>query len=134
MRNGRFVADMGEGGYGPLVPTPTKNTGELFPALPEGFKYNVFGQTGSIMSDGRPTPPAHDGMAAFEDAGCKIRLVRNHEVRLGAAGTAMEPLNAYDPTAGGGTTTLIIDTEKRLPIKDFLNGYPELKEVINQIH
>ena len=55
-----------DGDYGDLQPTVSENTGETLLALPEGFKYNVFGRTGTIMSDGKPTPPAHDGMAAFE--------------------------------------------------------------------
>ncbi|HEU0186219.1 MAG TPA: alkaline phosphatase PhoX [Blastocatellia bacterium] len=55
-----------DGDYGDLAPTPSENTGELLLALPAGFKYNAFGRTGEIMTDGRPTPAAHDGMAAFE--------------------------------------------------------------------
>ena len=34
-------------------------------ALPVGFSYVTFGYIGSVMSDGNPTPLAHDGMAAF---------------------------------------------------------------------
>ena len=49
-------------GYGNLLPAATKNTGETFLALPKGFEYNVFGKVRGIMSDGRPTPAAHDGM------------------------------------------------------------------------
>ncbi len=55
-----------DGDYGDLAPVASENTGETILTLPEGFKYNVFGRTGTIMSDGRPTPGAHDGMAAFE--------------------------------------------------------------------
>ena len=50
-------------GYGPLVPRKAENTGEPLLAVPEGFRYNVFGRTGSLMSDGRATPGWHDGMA-----------------------------------------------------------------------
>jgi uncharacterized protein len=110
-------------GFGELVPTPTNNTGEELLALPRGFQYNVFGQTGTIMADGRPTPPAHDGMAAFEVNGT-IRLVRNHEVRpffvmsLGAIG---ELANSYDPLAPGGTTTLVVDPVTRELVEDFVS-------------
>ena len=81
-----------DGDYGDLVPTASENTGETLLALPAGFKYTVFGRTGEIMSDGRPTPPVHDGMAAFETLDKRddddhdnrnkrnrlITLVRNH--------------------------------------------------------
>src|SRR5262245_457264 len=55
-----------DGDYGDLAPRPSENTGVTLLALPEGFKYNEFGRTGEIMTDGRPTPADHDGMAAFE--------------------------------------------------------------------
>lgn len=89
--------------------------------LPPGFKYNVFGKTGSLMSDGRLTPPRHDGMAAFKDAQGMIRLVRNHEIKFGSAAKALDIPTAYDRTTGGGTTTLVIDPKTRLPVKDFLS-------------
>jgi uncharacterized protein len=125
-----------DGDYGDLVPAVSENTGETLLALPVGFKYNVFGRTGTIMSDGRPTPPAHDGMAAFktnddhdddEDDDSQnrrnrlITLVRNHEVSFSAPGAALDPTRAYDPLTGGGATTLIIDAETRLPVRDFLS-------------
>ena len=90
----------GNGGYGPL-----RHTGPEL-ALPDGFSYVRFGIEGSPMSNGRPTPPVHDGMAAFRGPGDTIRLVRNHEVdgRHAAIGS-----DAYDPTAGGGTTNLVFD-------------------------
>jgi uncharacterized protein len=113
-------ADDSDGGYGELAPIPSENTGEMLLALPAGFKYNAFGRTGTVMSDGRPTPPAHDGMSTFEDDDCKIRLVRNHELRS-APGVALDPARSYDATAGGGTTTLIIDPRTRLPIRDFIS-------------
>src|SRR5688572_22430818 len=56
---GRPVAARGAGSYGPLRPAGP----EL--ALPEGFTYVTIGIEGSMMSDGNPTPRAHDGMAAF---------------------------------------------------------------------
>ena len=89
-------------GYGPLVPA-----GEEL-ALPEGFRYVKFGVEGAPMSVGVPTPRAHDGMAAFGMPDGRIRLVRNHEDKdpPGVARPLADPELAYDPLAGGGTTTL----------------------------
>jgi hypothetical protein len=131
--DGRSRGRRCDGDYGDLQPTVSENTGETLLALPEGFKYNVFGRTGTIMSDGKPTPPSHDGMAAFETNNSDddddrrdhdrrkkrnrlITLVRNHEVTFSNPGAALDPANAYDPTTGGGTTTLIVDAETRLPV------------------
>ena len=108
--------------YGPLRPTKSNNTNEIVLALPEGFQYTVIGKTGAKMSDGRPTPPKHDGMAAFA-VGNELRLVRNHEVtnnERGIRGSAIGA-NPYDASAGGGTTTLIIDPDTREPLKDFVS-------------
>ena len=103
-------------------------------ALPVGFSYVTFGHIGSMMSDGNPTPLAHDGMGAF--AGGRfhgrgkdhlVRLVRNSEDR-NPAGTVGGVLGdrsaAYDPTAFGGTTTLVYDEHRRELVQDFvsLNG------------
>lgn len=93
----------GNGGYGPLAPAGP----EL--ALPAGFSYVAFGRTGEIMGDGRPTPPAHDGMAAFDDGSGLVRLVRNHELR--GTGVA-QAAPAYDALAPGGTTNLVFDTRR----------------------
>lgn len=49
------------GGYGPLHPAPPNQ--ELL--LPAGFSYVAFGETGTLMSNGMPTPGKHDGMATF---------------------------------------------------------------------
>src|SRR5690242_9100023 len=73
------VSQFKAAGYGELIPTATKNTGEIFLALPKGFEYHVFGKAGSRMSDGRTTPGRHDGMSTFT-VGSEFRLVRNHEV------------------------------------------------------
>src|SRR5436189_6420692 len=55
--------------YGPLVPSPTANTGEVLLSLPSGFQYNVFSKTGSLMTNGSPTPSLHDGMGVFDISG-----------------------------------------------------------------
>jgi hypothetical protein len=103
-------------------------------ALPAGFRYVTFSHTGSTMSDGNPTPLALDGMDSF--AGGRfhrhgkhhlVRLVRNSEDR-NPAGTVGGVLGdrsaAYDPTAFGGTTTLVYDEHRRALVRDFvsLNG------------
>jgi secreted PhoX family phosphatase len=108
-------------GYGPLLPTKSNNTRETLLALPKGFKYTVIGKTGATMSDGLPTPRAHDGMAAFK-VNNQLRLVRNHEInnQVGKPGIAIGP-TPYDPLAGGGTTTLVIDPNTREVIKDFVS-------------
>lgn len=107
-------AAFGDGGYGPLVPAGP----EL--ALPVGFQYVKLGVEGTLMSDGSPTPRAHDGMAAFPIPNGNVRLVRNHEDRESAdrAIPRGSPDSAYDPRAGGGTTTLEIATHP--------DGRPEL--------
>ena len=89
------------GGYGPLRPAGPELD------LPDGFSYVRFGGEGTPMSNGRPTPEVHDGMAAFPGPRGTVRLVRNHEVDGHHAAFASD---AYDPTAGGGTTNLVFDT------------------------
>jgi secreted PhoX family phosphatase len=75
--------------------------------LPDGFRYVRFGDEGSPMAGGVPTPPSHDGMAVFPGQSGTVRLVRNHEI--GEIGRAFAR-PAYDPSATGGTTTLVFDT------------------------
>ena len=108
--------------YGALLPLPSRNTGESLLALPEGFEYTVFGKAGEVMSDGLPTPNAHDGMAAFK-VGNEVRLVRNHERRGPAGpGVAMAPDGpSYDQNAPGGTTTLLVDAESRELTRSFVS-------------
>lgn len=116
----RTPAPLGEGGYGPLRPAGP----EL--ALPAGFRYVTFGVTGSIMSDGRPTPAGHDGMGAFWLPNGNVRLVRNHEIRgtPGATAPLGDPAKAYDPKAGGGTTSLEVRVNRdgtRQLVRDFVS-------------
>ncbi len=110
-------------GFGDLFPTPAKNTGETFLKLPKGFEYNVIGQQGSLLADGRTTPTLHDGMATFK-VGSELRIIRNHEVvggKIPRDGAAIGTGNHYDETAGGGTTTLIIDPKTRTIVRDFVS-------------
>lgn len=110
-------------GYGDLFPTAAKNTGETYLSLPKGFEYNVIGKVGGAMADGRLTPRAHDGMATFK-VGKELRVIRNHEVAGGSVprpGSAIGTGNHYDETAGGGTTTLVVDPKTRLIVRDFVS-------------
>jgi hypothetical protein len=97
---------IGNGGYGPLINVqgPVR--------LPEGFQARALGAIGDTMSDGQITPVALDGMAAFAHGPDKIRLVRNHEDRNDVTPAIATP--AYDPMAGGGTTTLEVSRSRRL--------------------
>jgi secreted PhoX family phosphatase len=117
----RGRAGKGNGGYGPLSPAGP----EL--ALPEGFTYVMFGVEGSTMSDGNPTPKAHDGMAAFGLPNGNVRLIRNHEDRDTAANSIVkgDPSTAYDERGGGSTTSLEVEPGgDRELVRDFisLNG------------
>lgn len=105
------------GGYGPLEPAPG---GELL--LPAGFTYVSFGETGTPMSDGTPTPAMHDGMAAFPGENGLINLVRNHENSQGAAFGD----NSYDSAAAGGTSNLVFDPQTM----ELVSSYPSLTGTI----
>ncbi len=115
--------------YGQLFPTPDLTTGRNLLAIPKGFSYRTFGAIGSTMSDGNITPLALDGMAAFPhptDSNL-IRLIRNHEDRNGTNNpsnlvTAAEAPFIYDPSAGGGCSTLDYDPRDggRL-VRDFVS-------------
>ncbi|HET8951446.1 MAG TPA: alkaline phosphatase PhoX [Solirubrobacteraceae bacterium] len=96
------------GGYGPLVPVPDETDGVVRLHLPEGFEYRSITPTGTPMDDGVLTPGRHDGMAAFNAGPSRYRLVRNHEVN-GPVGAFGDRSKAYDPVAGGGTTTLEVN-------------------------
>lgn len=108
--------------YGNLIPTPSSNTGEVVLSLPPGFQYNVIGRAGSPMTNGAATPVSHDGMGVFTASNLPNSwvVVRNHEFQgfAGAAG-AVSGTTPYDPLAGGGTTTLIIDRQTRLITDSF---------------
>jgi uncharacterized repeat protein (TIGR03803 family) len=111
-------------GYGPLRPVRDETTGLPLLMLPRGFHYLTFGWTHDPLSDGTPTPGAHDGMAALPAGPERIRLVRNHE--LGQLRNAFAPTLAYDPQAGGGTTTLEFDTAAGR----FIQAWPSLSGTV----
>ncbi len=115
-------AELRSYGFGELIPTATKNTGETFLALPQGFEYSVFGKVGTQMADGNLTPRKHDGMATFE-VGNELRIIRNHEVTNSSKPIPNSPIgaNPYDELAGGGTTTLIINPKTREMVRDFVS-------------
>ncbi len=101
-------SDHDSAGFGPLVPCLDQSTGLGLLKLPEGFSYRSFGWTGDIMSDGRPTPADHDGMAVIRSDSDGITICRNHEVNGDAS--AMGPAAAtFDPRAPGGCTNLLVD-------------------------
>jgi uncharacterized protein len=102
-----LVASRAGDGYGRIRPAKDATTGLQLLELPDGFRYVSFSWRGDRLDDGRITPGAHDGMAAFAAPGGRIRLIRNHEIDgdLGAFGAAP----AYDANAGGGTTTVEFD-------------------------
>jgi secreted PhoX family phosphatase len=60
--------------YGPIAPTADETTGLKLLQLPQGFRYQSFGWTGDLMSDGVVTPSSHDGMAVIDE-------VRRHDDR-----------------------------------------------------
>ena len=100
-------APSAEDGYGRPRAARDESTGLTLLEVPEGFRYWSLSWRGDRLEDGRITPGAHDGMAAFAAAAGRIRLVRNHELDddLGPFGDAP----TYDPGASGGTTTIEFD-------------------------
>ena len=92
-------------------------------ALPAGFSYVTFGEIGSPMSDGTPTPLALDGMAAFRGPRGTVRLIRNHEDRnaAGRGSVAADPAAKYDPQAGAGTVTLDYDPCTRTLVRSYVS-------------
>lgn len=118
----RRHARRGDGGYGELA--PSADCPQL--ALPAGFHCVMLSEAGQPMTDGSPTPNAFDGMAAFPMHHGGIRLIRNHEIRDGAA--VARPFGnaamAYDAKGGGGTTSLEVRVRRdgtRELVRDFVS-------------
>jgi secreted PhoX family phosphatase len=92
-----------------LMPVPDERDGRVRLHLPRGFSYRSFHDTEQpvTLHDGTVLPGRHDGMGAFPGPKGTSRLVRNHEVNVTpGAGAFGDPEEAYDPMAGGGTTTV----------------------------
>jgi uncharacterized protein len=98
-------------GYGPLRAVRDQNTGLPLLRLPQGFSYRSFGWTDDPLSDGTPTPRAHDGMGVVRAGSDRLTLVRNHEIVL-ASGAFGPSASHYDPSCGGGTVTLEFDSAR----------------------
>lgn len=122
------------GGYGPLVPDPTRLLD-----LPRGFSYRIVSREGEPMSDGLRVPAAFDGMACFPVRGSRhhVALVRNHEMWPNLVeGGAFGPGNVlasrfprdriFDFAADGapklgGTTTLVWDLRRQRLVRSHLS-------------
>lgn len=98
--------------FGPLILDPH---GVL--ALPAGFSYRILDSAGQPMSDGYQVPARPDGMACFAGPAGTLILMRNHENRVGAVGDGpyaegqVPPPEAYDPSALGGVSRVVLDAE-----------------------
>ncbi|MEL6110760.1 MAG: alkaline phosphatase PhoX [Planctomycetota bacterium] len=92
-----------------LRPAKDESTGLELIRLPEGFRYISYGWTKDPMSDGNPTPPAHDGMGVVSETDGVVTLVRNHEVSGDNGALRLQDGKPYDSQAGGGCTTLRFD-------------------------
>lgn len=132
-------------GFGPLAPKlPSAIDGRSTPVfdisgkelleVPAGFEYVAFHVSGMRMSDGKPCPSDHDGMACFAGPRGTIILVQNHELSPGeddgsgfTGGTGLQ--KAYDRFDGaggpgigaGGTSTIIIDPRSNRVVRDYVS-------------
>ncbi|QDV62042.1 alkaline phosphatase PhoX [Crateriforma conspicua] len=93
-----------------LLPTKDETTGLELIRLPEGFRYVSHGWTNDPMSDGTPTPAAHDGMGVVAEHDGVVTLVRNHEISDDSDALPITDGTPFDRRAGGGCTTLTFDT------------------------
>lgn len=102
-------------GFGPLQPDPNGIID-----LPQGFQYRAFSRTGETMTDGAIVPTSHDGMASFDGGAGRTILVRNQELSVtdederAKSFQAAPSIPVYDPGAIGGTTTLMVGSDRRL--------------------
>jgi uncharacterized protein len=99
-------------GYGPLQPTPERDSGIDFLELPPGFRYRIISRQADPMDDGNPTPGIFDGTAAYRGGGETI-LIRNHENRSrpGEIEVVVPQGKRYDrdPEVRGGNTKLVVE-------------------------
>jgi uncharacterized protein len=103
-------------GFGDLVKDP-----QGIMDLPKGFQYRVLSRSGETMGDGGLVPGLPDGMAAFAGDYNTTILIRNHELNPPNLPSVSAPLETkYDPGATGGTTTLIIDSDRHV-IREYVS-------------
>ncbi len=93
-----------------LLPTNDESTGLPLIRLPEGFRYVTYGWTNDPMSDGTPTPPAHDGMGVVEERDGIVTIIRNHEVSNDGDALPLSDGSPFDSRARGGCSSLKFDT------------------------
>lgn len=84
--------------------------------LPAGFSYRVLQRAGDVMTDGYKVPWCFDGMACFPGPDGTLVLLRNHEnTWLPLSGAYRHgqnvPPQAYDASAYGGVTRLVVRAE-----------------------
>lgn len=83
--------------------------------LPARFRHLVLDQAGQPMSDGYRVPSLPDGMACFAGDPGQLILMRNHEVTRalgrGAYAADQAPPEAFDKSALGGVTRLVVDEQ-----------------------
>jgi secreted PhoX family phosphatase len=91
-----------------MQPVRDETTGLELLQLPEGFRYLSFGWTGDPLSDGTPTPGAHDGMAVIAEQDGLLTLCRNHELSKSGKPFGPEAI-VYDRLATGGCTNIQFD-------------------------
>ncbi|MCZ7677571.1 MAG: PhoX family protein [Sandaracinaceae bacterium] len=93
--------------HGALRPDP----GGVLDLL-EGFSYRVLERAGDLMSDGQRVPARPDGMACMRGSDGSLVLMRNHELPGGLMGRLFGEravAAAYDTTAAGGVTRVVLD-------------------------
>jgi len=95
-----------------LVDVNDETTGLPLLRLPQGFRYRSFGWTGDTMSDGVPTPAAHDGMGVISADGDIVTLCRNHENSSDGESLPDPSGQPYDRRAQAGCTFLRFDTSQ----------------------
>ncbi len=128
--------------YGPVAPVKDQVTGLPLLQLPEGFTYQSFGWSGDTMTDGKPGPTYHDGMAVVRSrivgGKAEMTLIRNHESTvdprygtIGASafydkGTALigedDDDNEITGPAAGGNTKLVFIDGKFTSVEPVLGG------------
>jgi hypothetical protein len=82
--------------------------------LAPGFHYRVLQKQFAAMNDGYRVPALPDGMACFAGGDGTLILMRNHEISVPAllgpyARGQKPPAEAYDASAHGGVTRVVLD-------------------------